>query len=79
MARHDQAVKLIVSRGRQLGRSLALLAHYVALFAAFAGRFVQWMANAGSWTTHLTRCTLSAFDGVYTHLRRALRWKTGVD
>lgn len=68
MAGHDQRVNLIINQGRQLGRSLLLLAHYTTLFVAFVGRSVQWMAEAVKWTSLFARYTVSMFDSVYRHL-----------
>lgn len=68
MAGHDQRVNLIINRGRQLGRSLLLLAHYVTVFVAFVGRFVQWMVDAVKWTSLFTRYTVSVFDSIHRHL-----------
>lgn len=65
MAVHDQRVNLILNQGRQLGRSLVLLAHYTTVFVAFVGRTVQWMVHAVEWTTLFGRYTLSVFDSVY--------------
>lgn len=68
MAGHDQRVNLIINRGRQLGRSLLLLAHYTTVFVAFVGRSVQWMVEAVRWTGLFARYTVSAFDSIYRHL-----------
>lgn len=65
MAVHDQRVNLIINQGRQLGRSLVLLAHYTTVFVAFVGRTVQWIVHAVEWTGLFGRYTLSVFDSVY--------------
>lgn len=65
MAVHDQRVNLIINQGRQLGRSLVLLAYYTTVFVAFMGRSLQWIAHAVEWTNVFGRYTLSAFDSVY--------------
>lgn len=65
MAVHDQRVSLIINQGRQLGRSLVLLARYTMVFVAFVGRTVQWMAHVVEWTGVFGRYTLSVFDSVY--------------
>lgn len=72
MAGHDQ-VNLIINHGRQLGRSLVLLAHYTTVFVAFVGRTVQWMVDAVKWTSLLARYTVSVFDSIYRHLHRGKR------
>lgn len=68
MAGHDQRVNLIINQGRQLGRSLMLLAHYTTVFVAFVGRTVQWMVDAVKWTSLFARYTVSVFDSIYRHL-----------
>lgn len=68
MAGHDQRVNLIINQGRQLGRSLLLLAHYTTVFVAFVGRTVQWMVDAVKWTSLFARYTVSVFDSIYRHL-----------
>ena len=68
MAGHDQRVNLIINHGRQLGRSLLLLAHYTTVFVAFVGRTVQWMVDAVKWTSLFARYTVSVFDSIYRHL-----------
>lgn len=68
MVRHDQRVNLLINHGRQLGRSLLLLAHYATVFVAFAGRSVQWMVDAVKWTSLFARYTVSVFDSIYRHL-----------
>lgn len=68
MAGHEQRVKLIINHGKQLGRSLLLLAYYTTVFVGFVGRFAQWMVRAVKWTSMFARYTTSAFDFIYTHL-----------
>lgn len=68
MAGHDQRVNLIINRGRQLGRSLMLLAHYTTVFVAFVGRTVQWVVDAVKWTSLFAHYTVSVFDSIYRHL-----------
>lgn len=68
MAVHDKRVTLIINNGRQLGRSLLLLAHHITVFVAFVGRTVQWTAEVGKWTSLFARYTVSAFDSIYRHL-----------
>lgn len=73
MAGHDQRVNLIINHGRQLGRSLLLLAHYTTVFVAFVGRTVQWMVDAMKWTSIFARNTASLFDSIGKHLHRLMR------
>ncbi|KAK7886091.1 hypothetical protein WMY93_025712 [Mugilogobius chulae] len=68
MAGHDSRVNLIASRGRQLGRSLLLLAHYIAVCAAFTGRSVRWMVEAMRWLCLFARYTTSMFDSIFSLL-----------
>ncbi|AWO98174.1 Hypothetical protein SMAX5B_010660 [Scophthalmus maximus] len=75
MVVHDQRVNLIINHGRQLGRSLLLLAHYATTFVVFVGRTVQWLVDAVKWTSLFARYTTSAFDSVYRHLRWGKRRK----
>lgn len=77
MAGHDDRVNLIINHGRQLGRSLLLLAHYTTAFMAFVGRTVQWMVDAVKWTTLFARYTVAAFDSVYRHLHWKKRKSVG--
>lgn len=70
MAGHDQRVNLIINQGRQLGRSLLLLAHYTTVFVAFVGRTVQSMVATVKWTSMFARYTASVFDSIY----RLLHW-----
>lgn len=74
MGAHDQRVNLIINHGRQLGRSLLLLAHYTTVFVAFLGRTVVWIVEAVKWTTLFARYTVSVFDSIYRHLHW---WKRG--
>lgn len=67
MGGHDQ-VHLIINQGRQLGRSVLLLVHYITVFVAFVGRFVHWIVEVVRWTTLFTRYTVSVFDSIYRHL-----------
>lgn len=69
MAGHDQRVNRIINHGRQLGRSLLLLAHYTTVFVAFVGRTVGWMVDAVRWTSLFARYTVSVFDSIYRHLQ----------
>lgn len=68
MGKHEKRVNLIINHGRQLGRSLLLLAHYTTVFVGFVARFAQWMVGAVRWTSMFARCTTSAFDFIYQHL-----------
>lgn len=77
MATHDQRVNLLINRGKQLGRSLLLLAHYTTVFVAFVGRSVQWMVDAVRWTSLFARYTASVFDSVYRHLHWGKRKSVG--
>lgn len=70
MALQDQRISLILNRGRQLGRSLLLLVHYMSVFVAFVGHTVQWMVEAVRWTCVFARYTTSMFDSIY----RLLHW-----
>lgn len=58
----------MINHGRQLGRSLVLLAHYTTVFVAFVVRTVQWMVYAVKWTSLFARYTVSVFDSIYRHL-----------
>lgn len=70
MGTHDQRVNLIVNRGRQLGRSLMLLAYHVSVFAVFVARSVRWVVEALRWLSLFARYTTSMFDSIY----RLLHW-----
>lgn len=76
MAVHDKRVSLIINQGRQLGRSLLLLAHYISVFVAFVGHGVQWMVGAVRWTSLFARYTVSVFDSIYRHLQWGRRRST---
>lgn len=77
MPRRDQRVKLIVNHGKQLGRTLLLLAHYTTQFGEFVGRFVQGILAAMKWTNLFARTTASVFDFIYQHLHRGRRRTVG--
>nr|XP_020472454.1 LOW QUALITY PROTEIN: guanylyl cyclase-activating protein 1-like [Monopterus albus] len=64
---------MIINHGRQLGRSLLLLAHYTTVFLAFVGRTVQWMVDAVKWTSMFSRYTVSLFDSIYKRLHSGKR------
>lgn len=68
MVVNDQRLNLIINRGRQLGRSLVLLAYYTTVFVAFVGRTVQWVVDAVKWTSLFAHYTVSVFDSMYRHL-----------
>lgn len=70
MANRDQRVNLMVNQGRQLGRSLLLLAHHVSIFVGFVAGSVRWMVEALRWISLFARSTTSMFDSVY----RLLQW-----
>ncbi|KAK6314711.1 hypothetical protein J4Q44_G00142400 [Coregonus suidteri] len=65
---HDPRVNLIINNGRQLARSLLLLAHYTTVFVTFVSRSVNWFVQMLKWTTLFARYTASVFDSVYRHL-----------
>lgn len=66
----DLRINLLVNYGKQLGRSLLLLAHYTTVFAQFLSSSVRCMVAVAKWTSLFARCTTEAFGSVYRHLNR---------
>lgn len=69
----DCRVNLIVQYGKQLARSLLLLAHYVTVFVSFTSRSVGWVVEAIRWTTVSVECIASVFNAVHRNLSRLSR------
>lgn len=67
----------MVQYGKQLARSLLLLAHYMAVFVSFTSRSVGWFLEAVRWTVLSVQCVASAFDALHRNLSRLSRRRSG--
>lgn len=72
MGRDDFKFNMIINYGKQLGRSLVLLAHYITVFVSFVSRSVNCFAEVIKWTLMFARYTVAVFDSVH----RSLHWWT---
>lgn len=69
---HDLRVNAIVNYGRQLGRSLLILAHYATVFVSFISHSVNCFVGVFKWTSMFARYTVAAFESIH----RGLDWWT---
>lgn len=72
MRQHDLKLNMIINYGKQLGRSLVLLAHYITVFVSFVSRSVNCFAEVIKWMSVFARYTVAVFDS----LHRSLHWWT---
>lgn len=72
MGRHDLKVNAIINYGKQLGRSLLLLAHYATVFVSFISRSVNGFVEVIKWTSMFARYTVVVFESIH----RRLSWWT---
>lgn len=75
----DCSVNLIIQHGKQLVRSLLLLAHYTTVFVSFTSRSVGWFVEVVRWTVLSVQCVASVFDALHRNLRRLSRRRTGTE
>lgn len=73
----DCRVKLMVHYGKQLARSLLLLAHYMMVLVSFTSRSVGWFLEAIRWTMLCVQCVASVFNAMHRNLSRLSRRRTG--
>lgn len=72
MGGHDLKFNMIINYGKQLGRSLLLLAHYATLFVVFVSRSVNGFVEVIKWMSMFARCTVAVFESIH----RSLNWWT---
>lgn len=72
MGGHDLKLNMIINYGKQLGRSLLLLAHYATVFVSFVSRSVNFFVEVIKWTSTFARCTVAVFESIH----RSLHWLT---
>jgi len=72
MGGHDLKLNMIINYGKQLGRSLLLLAHYAAVFVSFVSRSVNFFVEVIKWMSMIARCTVGVFESIH----RSLHWLT---
>lgn len=70
MGRYDLKLNMIINYGKQLGRSLVLLVHYITVFVSFVSRSVNCFAEVIKWMSVFARYTVAVFDYLY----RSLHW-----
>lgn len=75
----DCRVNLIIQHGKQLARSLLLLAHYVTVFVSFTSRSVGWFVEAIRWTMLSVQFIASVFHALHRTLSRMTRRCTGME
>ncbi|TTN49602.1 hypothetical protein Baya_15910 [Bagarius yarrelli] len=73
----DCSVNLIIQHGKQLVRSLLLLAHYTTVLVSFTSRSVGWFVEVVRWTVLSVQYVASMFDALHRILSRLNRRCTG--
>lgn len=72
MGGHDLKLNMIINYGKQLGRSLLLLAHYTTVFVIFVSRSVNGFVEVIKWMSMFARYTVAVFESIH----RSLNWWT---
>lgn len=72
MGGHDLKLNMIINYGKQLGRSLLLLAHYTTVFVIFVSRSVSCFVEVIKWMSMFARYTVEVFESIH----RSLNWWT---